>query len=181
MIRFTFDDLERAHAEWRCNCGPAAFAAICGLTLNEARNHFPEFHGWTNPTTMLDALMSAGMVWRIWKPTYDGHGIMWPRYGLARIQWEGPWTTAIGTNPRWAYRHTHWVGAGPTYGGDGKPNYDDVCIWDINQMSERDRGWAPLQWWTRKTAPDITSSISRATGGWRITHAIEVERSGAAS
>lgn len=36
MIRFTAADLERAHAEWSCSCGPAALAAICGLTLDDA-------------------------------------------------------------------------------------------------------------------------------------------------
>ena len=31
--RFTLADVEGANATWGCNCGPAALAAICGLTL----------------------------------------------------------------------------------------------------------------------------------------------------
>jgi hypothetical protein len=36
MTRFTAADVERAHAEWRCSCGPAALAAICDLTRHPA-------------------------------------------------------------------------------------------------------------------------------------------------
>ena len=31
--RFTLSDAERAYDDWGCNCGPAALAAICGMTL----------------------------------------------------------------------------------------------------------------------------------------------------
>jgi hypothetical protein len=173
MIRFALADLERAHAAWSCSCGPAALAAICGLTLDEVRAHFPTFRGWTNPTMMGSALDSARRAaaiasWRV-EPSRS-----WPRYGLARIQWEGPWT-APGANPRWAYRHTHWVGVSRLQLAAGGGDPDAVFVWDCNAM-ELGEGWSPLAWWSTQIAPRLTADIPRASGGWHVTHAIEVAR-----
>lgn len=66
-LRFTLADLERANDAWGANCGPASLAAICGLTLDEARAHFPDFPGYTNQLTMFSALVSwskaTGRTW----------------------------------------------------------------------------------------------------------------------
>ena len=41
--RFTLEDAERAGDEWGLNCGPAAIAAMNGLTLEELRPHLGDF------------------------------------------------------------------------------------------------------------------------------------------
>lgn len=177
MIRFALQDLEHAAATWRCSCGPASLAAICGLTLEEARRHFPGFRGWTNVTAMREALKSARRRFSIAHPHRVASGPSWPRYGLARIQFEGPWTQP-GANPRWAYKHTHWVGVEHRIG-----EVEVTVIWDVNHVDEAIPGhttgcdgWALAEWWALSTVPYLTADIPRASGGWHVTHAIEVER-----
>src|SRR5689334_19662643 len=84
-IRITLEEAERAHAEWGCNCGPAALAAIMGISLDQVRPHMGDFErkGYTNPTLMFAALDSVGARWK-----NNGQRCDWPIYGLCRIQWE---------------------------------------------------------------------------------------------
>ncbi len=163
-LRFTLADVERANAAWGCNCGPTALAAICGLTLDEVRAHMPDFPGYTNPTLMKRALNSVGKPWLI-----DGKDPSWPLYGLARIQWEGPWTQP-GVPMAARYRQTHWVGAWTT----DRP-HNRVGVWDVNALANGS-GWCALADWTATIVPFITADIKRASGGWHITHAIEIDR-----
>ncbi len=179
-LRFTLADLERANAEWGCNCGPASLAAICGLTLDEVRAAFgPAWPGYTNVRMMLAALDRASAPCRGWANASDGdgYGIAWPRYGLALIQWEGPWTEPCApSRERYARldraKRTHWVGVRQA-GYRGRPGVD---IWDINALADGLGGWRPLEWWSGVIVPVLTADIKRATGGWHITHAIEVNR-----
>lgn len=167
--RFTSTDMNRANADWFCTCGPAALAAICGLTLDEVRPFFqPAFPGWTTPTRMLEALRRSGRKWyqRAVRDVATGNP-PWPQHGLARIQWHGTWTA--NGNQRWSYVHTHWVGC-HTRG-------DVRSIWDVNAMSEGGAdGWLLLGDWVRSIVPELTREIPRASGGWHVTHVIEVER-----
>lgn len=224
-LSFTHDDLDRAHAGWACSCGPASLAAICHLTLDEVREHFLEFQGWTNPTMMTRALFSLGRLTSS-KRQADAP-LAWPRYGLARIQWEGPWL-APGVPPRVAYRYTHWVGVSPPRSGAvsvdpevsfGRPVLTGTrvkvaivadlaaagesveaiarefsvdaatvrvaiawhrgeggrAIWDINACQAPCDGWLDEETWRTSLVPFLTADIKRATGGWHITHAIEVQ------
>lgn len=181
-VRFNLADLETAHDAWGANCGPAALAAICGLTLDEVRPHLgPSWPGYTNPTMMRQALERTGRRFRVERcdVPFGDPGSEWPRYGLARIQWEGPWTQP-GASPRWAYRHTHWVGVSQGTGSRGQHLID---IWDINCLGEcpavnliDNDGWIPLQFWSADIIPALTADIPRATGGWHVTHSIEVQR-----
>jgi hypothetical protein len=91
----------------------------------------------------------------------------WPRYGLVRIQWEGPWTQP-GVPIRARYRFTHWVGAATRSPGD-------VGVWDVNALANG-TGWGSLANWSSIPVPCLTADVKRASGGWHITHAIEVER-----
>src|ERR1017187_9653230 len=86
---FTLEDAERAGDEWGLNCGPAAIAVMNRLSLEELRPHLGDFEQkrYTNPTLMWSILKSIGASWKLRK---DGH--KWPKYGLVRVQWEGPWT-----------------------------------------------------------------------------------------
>jgi hypothetical protein len=168
--RFTADDAQRAHDEWGANCGPGALAAICGLSLDAVRPHMGGFEDkrYTNPTLMINAVRSLcradlikGYLRDLRKPP------PWPYFGLARIQWEGPWT-APGANPRWAYRQTHWVGVCQRNGAIG--------IFDIN-MINNGSGWSSLENWRTILVPWLLKEcVPRADGKWHITHAIEVQR-----
>jgi hypothetical protein len=170
-LRFTARDADRAYAQWGCNCGPAALAAIAGVTFEAVRPKFAGFEqrGYVNPTMMYDALRQFGVRWRVAK-VGDRAGdatctfLGWPRFGLARVQWEGPWS-APGANPRWAYRHTHWVAAAAAKG--------DVAIFDVNAI---ERGWLSSSDWRVQVASWLMRAIRRASGTWHLTHAIEIEQ-----
>lgn len=164
-LRFTAEDAERAYEAWGCNCGPSAIAAICGLTLDEVRPHLKGFDQkhYTNPTMMFDALKSIGIHHTRLRER------AWPNYGLARVQWEGPWT-APGANPKWAYRQTHWVGAWFAGGCHG------LGVWDVNALGNG-TGWCAVDEWIGTIVPHLLKEcVPRASGGWHITHAIEVAR-----
>jgi hypothetical protein len=176
MTRFTAADVDRAHAAWNASCGPAALAAICDLTLDEVRPHFGEsFPGYTNPTMMFDALRATGRRWSWWATIgRDPRPQDWPLYGLARIQWDGPWMRP-GVPIAARYKFTHWVGVSQ---GTGSRDQHLVDIFDINTISDGsplEDGWGPLEWWSSEIVPRLTADIKRATGGWHVTHAIEVE------
>lgn len=162
---FTPADAERAYDAWGCNCGPTALAAICGLTLDEARALLPGFdrRRYTNPSMMSHALREAGRGSRQIDPVD-----CFPAWGLLRVQWEGPWM-APGVPIAARYRYTHWVGA-HRRASDGEQG-----VFDCNQM-DNGSGWGSLENWRAITAPWIIGHIPRASGAWHITHAIEVER-----
>jgi hypothetical protein len=161
--RFTNEEMERANEAWGANCGPGAVAAILGLTMDEVKTYFIsegfiDKH-YTNPTMMYGVLNSIGRPWR--KGALD-----WPRWGLVRIQWEGPWTQP-GVPMHARHRHTHWVGATTSPEGVG--------IFDINAMANG-TGWAALSDWERVIVPWILEAcVPRANGRWHITHAIEID------
>lgn len=162
-LKFTAADVERANAEWGCNCGPAAIAAVMGLSLAELRPQLGDFERkrYTNPTLMWEVLGWLGRPWTKKLRPKD-----WPTYGLARIQWEGPW---LGPDvpAAAAYRHTHWVGANAR-------NRANIGIFDINAMDSG--GWVALADWRDIIVPHILHhAVPRATGGWYLTHAVEIE------
>lgn len=165
--RFTADDAQRAWDTWGANCGPGAIAAVLGMTLDEVRPHMEAcgFAGkhYTNPSMMFDVLKRIGVSF-----TYRGGELgqrNWPRYGLVRIQWEGPWTKP-GVPMRARYRNTHWVGACAR-------TPDNVGIFDINAIANGS-GWTSLADWSSIVVPAILEHYPRADGKWHITHAIEV-------
>lgn len=158
-LRFTIDEATTAGDEWGLNCGPAAVAAICGLSLAELRPHLGDFERkrYTNPTLMWAILRNVGCLsWIQNKPT------RWPDFGLARIQWEGPWT-ADGVPVRVRYRHTHWVATV----GQGTEIFDVNCLCV--------GGWVPLAEWSGQVVPWLLSQCEpKADGKWHITHSVEV-------
>lgn len=164
-LRFTQDDLNKANDEWGLNCGPAAIAAIYGLTPDEVRPHMQEFEqrGYTNPTMMYRILNGLPGQWTVRIRGNKPAEIDFPEHGLARIQWEGPWT-APGVHPAAAYRFTHWVGA--AFGANGSRG-----VFDVNAGY-----WISFEDWRRQMVPWIIENLvdKRATGKWFITHAIEV-------
>ena len=172
-IRFTIDDAQRAHDEWGCNCGPAALAAMCDLTLDEVRRHMGDFEQkhYTNPTLMFRALDSLGARYtRAYLGEKRAGASLtvrgWPSRGLARIQWEGPWTRP-GVPMAARYRQTHWVGALTTPSGN-------VGVWDVNCM-KNGSGWVSVEKWNEILVPWLLAECHpKADGKWHITHAIEL-------
>lgn len=162
--RFTFEDALRAYDAWGANCGPAAPAVVAGMTLDQVRPHLGDFEqkGYTNPTLMLDSLQRLRLQFR-----WDRKAAFWPRFGLARIQWEGPWTRP-GVPMRVRYRHTHWVASHLFLDGSH-------AIFDVNCMNVG--GWVSACDWTEKLVPWLLQQCEpKADGRWHITHAIEVTR-----
>jgi hypothetical protein len=167
--RFTREDAEAAFNAWGCNCGPAAIAAITGLTLFEVRPFLGDFEQkrYTNPTLMWEILGRLGVVWKRRREPLE-----WPTWGLARIQWHGPWS-APGVSPRAAYRYTHWVGSAKREDGT-------VGVFDVNALANGS-GWTSLNDWSEKLVPWILKEcVQRAErhqiyGRWSLTHSVEVE------
>jgi hypothetical protein len=167
-VRFTEQDAADACEAWGFNCGPAAIAAICGLTPSELRPHLGDFERkrYTNPTLMFEILRRLSVRYSLEKGSRPGV-TRWPSYGLARIQWEGPWMN--GSVPAAArYRHTHWVGA--SIAEDGQ-----VGIFDVHCLNNG-TGWVALADWRGQVVPFILRECHpRANGFWHITHALELE------
>lgn len=158
---FNIDTAQAAVDAWNFNCGPAALAAIMGLSPNEVRPHMGDFEkkGYTNPTLMYQALRSVGAEFQ------DVES--WPKWGLARVQWEGPWTMP-GVPIRARYRHTHWVGC-----AGGRGELPPQWIFDINCMC--DGGWEPYDVWANEVVPWLIRECApRADGKWHLTHRIEI-------
>jgi hypothetical protein len=153
-------DVIEAHDEWTAKCGPCAFAAVLGLTLAQARQHFPgvtERGGWVNPTHMQSALRSAGRRFTV----YHGTAVPVPAASLVFVQFTGPWT-APEANPRWAYRHTHWVAC----------RRDASCrvwVYDVNAS-----GWVSSLDWIRHVARELIAARKRADG-WQARLTLTVE------
>jgi hypothetical protein len=160
-LAFTEKDANKAFEEWGCNCGPGSLAAIIGKTLDEVRYHIPKFEErkYTNPKMMYKALNNL-------KIKYDNSSnIFFPRYGLARIQWDGPWMAShIPEYRKW--RHTHWIGSCIR-------TLDNIGIFDINAINSG--GWISLDSWESVIVPHILSECEpNSTGKWSITHSLEI-------
>lgn len=161
-LRFTEEDAHKAYDEWGCNCGPTALAAIMGSTLDEARKALPGFDDkhYTNPTMMFAGLDNLKA-----KYTISTQSSRWPKYGLVRVQWEGPWTNP-GVPIRARYRHTHWVAA--QLGADGTTG-----IFDCNSMPSG--GWIGLRDWMDSLVPWILENlVPRNNGKFHLTHIVEI-------
>ena len=170
--RFTLDDAQRAGDDWGFNCGPAAIAMVAGMTLDELRLHLMDFEakGYTNPTLMWQILRGLGIRFHcgVAQRSSENQGMLaWPSFGLARVQWEGPWTKP-GVPMRVRYRHTHWVGSMAIEG-------EEQNIFDVNCMCVG--GWVPLSEWAESAVPWILKQCEpKADGKWHLTHSVEITR-----
>lgn len=170
MTPFTLADARAATDAWGANCGPGALAAILGLSLDAVHPHLKKFDQkhYTNPAMMRGALQSL-KVDHDWKVGRFG---LFPRYGLARVQWEGPWTVP-GVPVAAAYRHTHWVGSARLDRSVSDPH--DVKIFDINAICVG--GWIDLPQWSAQLVPWLLKQCEpKASGGWWLTHAVEIRK-----
>ncbi len=165
-LRLTEQNVEAA-ASWGFNCGPGALCAVLGLTPEEVRPHLGDFERkhYTNPTLMFEALHSLGVEFTRRGPDHHGSDALpWPTFGLARIQWGGPWTTP-GVPMAARYRKTHWVASATN-------EIQGTGIFDINILD-----WTPLASWRDTLVPWLLrEAVPHADGRWWITHAVEVHR-----
>lgn len=156
---------------WNFNCGPAALCAIFNLTPEEVRPHLQDFEqkGYTNPQLMLRALLSLGAKWNTRTNPICGE-IPWPAWGLARVQWSGPWTKP-GVPIAARYRKTHWVASCKTALGERHG------VFDVNALSNGS-GWTSFFNWKTTLVPAILAECEpKADGHWWLTHSIEIEKS----
>lgn len=155
--RFSEAEADAAWESWGANCGPGALAGILGLTLDDVRPHLEGFEakGYTNPRMMYDALDSLGVRWRkLAKGT-------WPRFGLVRVMWTGPWSY-------WweRERHTHWIGTAM--------HGDDRGIFDVNCINNG-TGWTAFHEWTEVVVPHLLGQYPKADGDFLAVNALEIE------
>ncbi len=175
--QFTHQQANDAYDVWGANCGPGAIAAICGLTLDELRPHMGAFEQrkdrYTNPNLMYQVLKNIGVVWQKREPR------TWPQYGLARVQWHGPW---MDPDAHWSARrrHSHWVGCAhvkdPRYRQHQTPaaSPPTIAIFDINCMNNNG-GWSPFWWWPSELVPWLIKEVvPEGNGVYSLTHALEI-------
>lgn len=152
---FSQEDFNRANREWGCNCGPSALAFALQLPLDSVRAHIPDFdrRRYTSPTMMKQALASLGVGFE-----QVMHMFWSDAPTLTRIQFTGPWTQP-GSNPRWAYRHTHWIVC-------WKHLFDDM-LFDCNG------GINTIEQWQRDVLPHL---LPKRSYGWCPTHCWKIAR-----
>lgn len=152
---FTAPELAEARRTWGCNCGPAALAHFARCRLEEARDAIPGFADkrYTSPSMMQAGLVNLAMPWN--DVGASASLFIMHRPALVRVQFTGPWTQP-GANPKWAYRHTHWI---VTWRDDER----GPMVFDVNCLV------APYEGWRRDVVPELIKSIPRADG-WQPTH-----------
>ena len=190
--RFTPEEADAAGAEWRFNCGPGALCGVLGLRPEEVRPHMGDFEqrGYTNPTLMFQALESLRAAGKLvsfrtleGSPVDRNRAPFWPPFfGLARVQWGGPWTKE-GVPIRARYRKTHWVGCWSSFealaaahlsGATQREAHEGARrIFDINATCAG--GWIPFREWAEQLVPWLLNQCEpKADGSWWITHSIDI-------
>src|SRR5574341_738504 len=162
FAKFSLQEAQAAADKWGANCGPGAIAAVLDKTLDEIRPFLGDFEKkkYTNPKLMLEIL--DRMEVKFWKPKAR----IWPKNGLVRIQWEGPWTDP-GVPLRKRYRHTHWVASRWIIG-------EDIFIFDINCICVG--GWVPVVEWEKQVVPWLLKQVEpRAYGTFHHTHILALK------
>lgn len=162
---FTAEQIVAAHEEWKFSCGPAALGALLGWSPDKIRPHFPDFEkrGFTNVTIMKDALRSIGIGFT---PLRKGE---LPKYGLVRVQCDGPWMYPKPGSERWARieqcKHTHWIASIMLPCPGLLPI---VSIYDINF------GLTPFEWWKTDGVSQLPAHCPGESGKWHATHCWEL-------
>lgn len=163
-LRFNALELQRANADWGCNCGPSAFAACCHLTLPQARGYCATFKakGHMNATDMHGALYAARM--KMVTELADGgtEQDVYPVHGLCLVQFSGPWINSP-KNPKWQYVHTHWIAS--------KWLVDQRWIFDCNALA-----WLPQSEWLDRIVPLLVASDPLRDGDFWLKHSWEIRK-----
>lgn len=177
-LNFSAEDAESAYSSWGFNCGPAAACAVSGHSPDSIHPHLRYFEKkrYTTPTLMSAVLRGIKLPYRrVYEsqlsPDATGRRVVWPNFGLVRIQWDGPWTD-IGRPMVARYRHSHWIASS----GEG----DKQIVFDINALDVG--GWIPFWNWAHELVPKLLLQVEpNASGDWWPTHCWEVRRQDAQS
>lgn len=159
-LKFTLEDAQAASDAWGFNCGPAAIAAIVGMTPAELRPRLFDFEKkhYTNPKLMYKILNGLCVEYR----TISN---LWPAWGLVRVQWMGPWTEADRPAEERS-RHSHWIGS-------YIDAMDNVLVFDVNCLCVG--GWVVLPEWRDQVVPWLLKQVEpTAYGTWYPTHIFEI-------
>lgn len=143
-------DIEVAYLNFQANCGPSVFAAITGREVCRIMCYFAHFEHspWTNLTQMKSAFIKAGY-------SIEVQRRMFPKTGVALVQWLGPWTEDNFFSP-WSLAHTHWIAV------------DDNWVFD-HTVKE----WKKLQDWENQVATEFVEETPKAYG-WAVKYGIDV-------
>jgi hypothetical protein len=182
---------QEAYEAWGANCGPNALAIMLGVTLDDVRYAIPDFDAkrYTSPSMMSAALKNLWVSFReaspieTWEVSPPRSAIpaaslfpkplpalithRFPIYGLARIQWHGPWMKE-GVPIAARYRQTHWVGSMVAH--VTRVNHDETSTRDELYIFDCNSGWTNFESWASTTVPSLTRDIPRADGEWSVTH-----------
>jgi hypothetical protein len=169
---FTEAEMQEAAVTWFANCGPAALAFAAQCSLETVRPIIPEFEkrGHTTPTMMKAALANLSLPFVVVKCPPDRDqlpGLLSKSISLVRVQFTGPWT-APGSNPRRAYRETHWIAAWLHQVYDIERSFhDEPSVFDCNG------GMRSLASWQSEILP-LLAKGQRRDGGWFPTHILRL-------
>lgn len=141
-------DLDIAGINFGANCGPISFAVTTEREVCRIMRFFPHFKysRSTNLTQMLRAYREADYQTKINK-------CQLPEFGVALIQWTGPWT-AKHFFSRWSLVYTHWIAV----------NHG----WIFDHTAGE---WQEFPQWESEVVPDFISQIPRATG-WAVKYGV---------
>ena len=154
-------DVNLAGKEWGFNCGPGALCLLLNLKPEDVRPHMGDFEtkGYTDPELMFSVLRSLGYTW-------EGLDTEWPEFGLARIQWAGPWTRP-GVPKQDRLRHSHWIAS--WRGQDG------MSVGDVNATCVG--GWVSFHEWHQLLVPWLLRDVEpEASGHWWPTHRLSLRK-----
>lgn len=172
----TYEEVDRE--AWWARRGPAALAALLGLSLEDIRSGFREqdprpglsqmanavrrFAGSWRLTAVVDMTVPSlsymhigGSVWR--------RGAAWPERGLLLVQFSGPWDSYSVDAPE-QFAHTHWVAV-----RDGRV-FDELLIVRGCPSS----GWTDIDDWKIHVVQEAASWHRHATGIWWPRVGLEV-------
>lgn len=169
-----FDQAEfsLASAEWGFNCGPGALCGITGLSPAEIRPHLLDFEqkGYTNPTLMYAAIKQLGYQSTNRFRNDEANVLktpLWPKFGVVRIQWGGPWTNP-GVPMAARYRKTHWIAA--------RRREHALEVFDVNALLGG-REWLTFEEWRDHLVPWLIKAVvEKGDGKWWPTHSIEMRK-----
>lgn len=171
--------VEEANDAWGFNCGPGALCAITGLSPEQLRPFLGDFEAkrYTNPTLMRESLNRLGIRYR-WhviqnQSASQNRELAMPPFGLARLQWGGPWCNP-GVPMQARYRQTHWIATAIAKDAD---QCESRGVFDVNNNTDdHEVGWTDFESWRRVVVPELTRGYKRADGTWWVTHSVEVSR-----
>lgn len=184
-IKFTREEAEGANDKWGFNCGPAALCAVLGKTPRQIRADLCDFEdrGYTNPQLMFRILRGLDVThFTVLRADEPRENLRWPKFGLVRVQWAGPWTEA-GVPIIRRQRHSHWIAVREStpegrmvFDVNAVPSASSSQLSTLNTQPSS-QGWLTFSVWSTQLVPWLLKHCEpKASGVWWPTHGIEIQR-----